>query len=371
MTILSDFLVDLAELVNRDCGTANFAGVTSAAEIMKRHFESIGFSAELVDLGEKAGRGLFATNKPGAEHFDILVNGHLDTVFPDGEAAERPFSYDEKRAYGPGAVDCKAGILSAFYGLKYADKQALERLSIAVALNPDEETGSLSSTKWLYEIGKKSSRAMIVEPARKNGEFVRSRKGSANLLVKFHGKSAHAGNNPQAGCNAAVAMMRFATAIYEFNDFERGTTVNPGVIEGGKISNAIPDYASVKIDTRYWNDEDGRELIAKIRAAAEETYVEGVTSEFEQLSWIPAMPLSDLAKEFDAQIAKASETAGFEAKFVDAGGASDGNHIAEAGIPVVDGCGPAGDGLHTKAEYVDLSTVENRVLMQASLYSLL
>ena len=42
MTILQDFLKDLAELVNIDAGTRNAAGVTKAAEIMKRHYESIG-----------------------------------------------------------------------------------------------------------------------------------------------------------------------------------------------------------------------------------------------------------------------------------------------------------------------------------------
>lgn len=63
--MLESYLKDLAELVNRDCGTHNCAGVTGAAEIMKRHFESIGFHAELVDLGPKAGRGLFAPTVPG------------------------------------------------------------------------------------------------------------------------------------------------------------------------------------------------------------------------------------------------------------------------------------------------------------------
>ena len=54
MTILQDFLKDLAELVNIDAGTRNAAGVTKAAEIMKRHYESIGFHAELVDLPANA-----------------------------------------------------------------------------------------------------------------------------------------------------------------------------------------------------------------------------------------------------------------------------------------------------------------------------
>ena len=47
------------------------------------------------------------------------------------------------------------------------------------------------------------------------------------------------------------------------------------------------------LDLRFWNDEDGRELISKIRALAEKTWVEGVTQTVEQLSYSPAMPLSE------------------------------------------------------------------------------
>lgn len=99
--MLESYLKDLAELVNRDCGTHNCAGVTGAAEIMKRHFESIGFHAELVDLGPKAGRGLFATNRPGADHYDVMMNAHLDTVFSDGTAARAPHEPRRRPCEGP------------------------------------------------------------------------------------------------------------------------------------------------------------------------------------------------------------------------------------------------------------------------------
>ena len=171
--MLESYLKDLAELVNRDCGTHNCAGVTGAAEIMKRHFESIGFHAELVDLGPKAGRGLFATNRPGADHYDVMMNAHLDTVFSDGTAAERPMSREGDHVKGPGCSDCKSGVLAIFYALKNARKEDLERLSVAVCLNPDEETGSASSHQWLSETAAKSTRALVFEAARAGGELVR------------------------------------------------------------------------------------------------------------------------------------------------------------------------------------------------------
>ena len=108
MSVLDSYMKDLAELVNKDRGTANIAGVTEAAKIMKGHLESIGFKADLVDLGPNAGNGLFATNKPIADHYDVLFNAHLDTVFPDGTAAARPLTVKGDRAYGPGCSACNS-----------------------------------------------------------------------------------------------------------------------------------------------------------------------------------------------------------------------------------------------------------------------
>ena len=181
MSVLDSYMKDLAELVNKDRGTANIAGVTEAAKIMKGHLESIGFKADLVDLGPNAGNGLFATNKPNADHYDVLFNAHLDTVFPDGTAAARPLTVKGDRAYGPGCSDCKSGVLAIYYALKAARPEDLERLSIAVALNPDEETGSKASSAWLKGIAAKSSRALVFEAARAGGQLVRSRKGSTSL----------------------------------------------------------------------------------------------------------------------------------------------------------------------------------------------
>lgn len=161
--------------------------------------------------------------------------------------------------------------------------------------------------------------------------------------------------------------MRLALAAYELDDKTRGTTVNPGLIHGGTGANIISDHAEVTLDLRFWNDEDGRELISKIRALAEKTWVEGVTQTVEQLSYSPAMPLSENTRALVEKITDAASEAGFDARWVDAGGASDGNHMAEAGIPVVDGCGPAGGGFHSEREFLRLETVEERIIMIVNL----
>ena len=338
---------------------------------MKRHFESIGWEAELVDLDPTAGRGLICRNKPGSTECDVIFNAHLDTVFPDGTAAARPFSIEGTTAHGPGCSDCKSGVLAIFYACRNARPEDLERLSVWCVFNPDEELGSRASKEWLRELSTHAKAALVFEAARAGGELVRSRKGSSNIRFTFKGLTAHAGNNPQDGANANVAAMRFSLACYELADPAKGTTVNPGIIAGGTATNVIPDSCEVRFDLRYCFDKDGSDLENQIFELAERSWAPGVSQTVELLGFTPAMPLSDDAKALTAKITEAAKMTGFEAKFVDAGGGSDGNRIAKAGIPVIDGCGPAGACFHTEREYLRLDTVEERVKMLTNFFSLL
>ena len=62
-------------------------------------------------------------NFPDEEEIDILMVGHMDTVFPKGTVAERPFTMDEKKAYGPGVDDMKSGLLNMYYVVKELVKE--------------------------------------------------------------------------------------------------------------------------------------------------------------------------------------------------------------------------------------------------------
>ncbi len=360
--MLDNFLKDLEELVNVDCGTHNQKGVTFCAEVMKRHYESIGWHAELVDLGPEVGRGMLATNKPGAEHFDLLLNGHLDTVFQDGEAAKRPMSRNGDHINGPGCCDCKSGVLSSFYAMKHADPKDLDRLAILVAYNPDEETGSSYSAEWLEGLAKKCTRALVFEAARPNGELVRARKGAITYFIEFHGVSAHAGNNPEVGRSALLAAARCALELSKLQDLDgKGTSVNVTVSEGVTAANIIPEYIKLAVDLRFWRDEDGEELCRGVEALGAQNWGEDITTTVKLRSALPAMPFSDLTKELSEQLGEAAKMSGFDISWVDAGGGSDANHIAKNGTPVIDGIGPAGGAFHCDREYLRIDTIEERI----------
>lgn len=94
----------------------------------------------------------------------------------------------------------------------------------------------------------------------------------------------------------------------------------------------------------------------------EQTWFKGVTQSIEELNFAPAMPLNDKTKAMVTQIEKAAHEAGYDnIQWVKTGSISDGNHIASAGIPTVDGMGPAGANLHSDAEYLVVDSIEKQV----------
>ena len=109
--------------------------------------------------------------------------------------------------------------------------------------------------------------------------------------------------------------------------------------------------------------EDDKELDREINKLAEATWAPRVTQTIERVSHSNSMPLSESTKEMVAQITEAAKLEGFDIEWVDAGGASDGNHMAEVGIPVIDGCGPAGGELHSEREFLRMDTIEERIRM--------
>ena len=300
-----------------------------------------------------------------------MLNAHLDTVFPEGTVAQRPMTIKGDRAYGPGVLDCKAGAMTIVYALKNLPKETLDKLAILVACNPDEETGSVSSHDWLKECAAKSDRALIFEPAREGGELVCARKGSSTYRITFHGVSAHAGNNPERGCDAIYAMVQFIMAVKQLADWDRGITLNFGAIKGGTVANVVADFAETELDLRVWNDEDYDEINAKIMQLAQQEWVKGVTQEIVEKNHHAAMPLSEATKAMAGLIEEAAKLEGYDIAWMKAGGASDGNTTASMGVPTLDGLGPVGGGMHCDKEYLEINSIEKHIKVAERFFKLI
>lgn len=357
---LNNYLEELRPLINLDCGTLTVDGIDVVATIMAQKYLDLGWNVKRIDCGI-AGTGLEVRNKPQADHIDVMLIGHMDTVFPVGTAAARPMTHDNERAYGPGVSDMKSGLLSVVYALRDLDPTAIDALSICVCMNPDEEIGSLHSETWLKSVAVNAKHVLVAEAARADGSLVKARKGMARYRLSFHGKAAHAGNEPQNGRSAITEMAHWILAINAMTDFDSGTTLNAGVVSGGAGANIVPDFAEVVVDVRFWDNDEYAAVDAQIRTLTETPFIDGVTITVEREAHKPSMVPSPQTEVLMAQVEVVGKELGIDITWQAVGGGSDANLTAVLGIPTLDGFGPIGAGFHSADEWLDLASIEPRI----------
>ncbi|GJL43060.1 TPA: M20 family metallopeptidase [Enterobacter chengduensis] len=368
---LDHYIEELKTLVNVDCGTQTIAGVATVAGIMQALWQREGWHAEQVDLGDKVGPGVFVSNRPLAEQFDVLLVGHLDTVFAPGTVAERPMSGDDTRLYGPGVSDMKSGLLNILWAMRGLDAADKDRLAIAVAMNPDEETGSVHSHAWIGELARRSRRVLVCEAARADGSLVKARKGMAGYHLTFSGVAAHAGNDPEKGRSAITALANSIAAINALTDWDRGTTLNVGVIHGGSAANVVADSAVAELDVRFWENDEYDRVNQALDALCRKGFLEGVTTSLTRVNHKPAMAASEATQQLMQLVEKAGNEEGIAITWQAVGGGSDANHTAALGIPTLDGLGPIGAGFHSPAEWLDKASIEPRIRLLKRVVSML
>ena len=363
------FLVDLKHLVGIDSGSWSPAGVDAVGAWVAGFLRDLGAGvATHPDPDGKLGAtvvGVVAGKQGGPRG---LLIGHLDTVFPDGTAAERPFRVAGGRATGPGVTDDKGGLLAGLYALRALVARGLlpfERL--VVVANPDEEIGSPASTPLIRALAAESDVAFVLECGRANGDIVSSRKGSLDLELVIHGRAAHAGVEPEKGRSAIVEAAHQVIGIHRLNGRWLGVTANAGVVEGGTRPNVVAERARLEVDLRAL-DRTGLELAeAALRQLAAAPAVPDVRVEvLERARHWPMEKLPRSARLVDHARALARRI-GFEVADAATGGASDANTTAGLGVPTLDGLGPIGGDDHSPSEYLEVASVVPRTVLLAGL----
>ncbi|NOI79379.1 M20 family metallopeptidase [Vibrio tubiashii] len=358
---LNEYLEELRPLIDVDCGTYTLEGIEFIASQFEAKFQALaGWSVERIDCG-KAGVGLQIRNKPQAEQIDVMLVGHMDTVFPVGTAELRPMSLDQDKAYGPGVSDMKSGLLNIVYAMRNLDQAVLDKLSICICMNPDEETGSLNSVEWIQSVAKQAKNVLVAEAARADGGLVKARKGMARYKLSFNGVAAHAGNEPEKGRSAITEMANWILAINGMTNFESGTTLNVGIVSGGAGANIVPEQAEAIVDIRFWNNAEYDEVDTKLNGMATTPFVEGVKIELEREAYKPSMVPSSATESLMTLVEQSAQELAIDINWKEVGGGSDANNTAILGVPTLDGLGPIGAGFHSDQEYLLLESIEPRI----------
>jgi glutamate carboxypeptidase len=368
----ADFVAALEEMVNVDCGSYSPAGVNRIADLCEARFHAGGWAVErrrhVPADGEAQLGDLVIGTLEGSGGRRILLIGHMDTVFDDGTAVERPFSVEGSIARGPGVSDMKAGLLTGFFAtevLRAAGHGSFGR--ITYVCNPDEEIGSPFSGPIIRDLAPAHDVALVLEGARENGDIVSSRKGITDYEITFRGRAAHAGVEPERGRNAVLAAAHATVALHELNDRWPGVTVNVGVARGGTRTNVVPDRCLLQIDLRSPELATLEEAEREVERIVRRETVPDVAVDVVAQGWHRPMEKREGAQELvDAATAVAAEL-GFELRDAATGGASDANTTSAAGTPTIDGLGPIGGDDHGPAEWIDLDSVVPRIALLAGI----
>jgi glutamate carboxypeptidase len=296
----------------------------------------------------------------------ILVLGHLDTVYGLGTLARMPFRLSRGRAYGPGAFDMKGGLviaLSAADALTGTGRAPQKR--VVFLWTSDEEIGSGTSRAAIEREARRSDAVLVLEPALGlDGRVKTGRKGVGEIEIVATGRAAHAGLNPENGVNAIEEIARQIARFSRWNQPSRGITVNAGVIEGGTRTNVIPDRARVVVDARAARAGDMQALEQKFRALR--PILRGAKLQVRGGFNRPPMERKSSAALYDKARALAKEM-GVTLGEAYVGGGSDGNFTAALGVPTLDGLGAVGEEAHSPGENIVVRALPERAALVAGL----
>ncbi len=352
---------------DQNSGSENLAGLDRMLALLEAEFGKFpGAALHRVDLPGTTARALRLVMRPEAPR-QILCSGHFDTVY----SADHPFqtctSLDADTLRGPGVADMKGGLVVMLHALRaFEASPGKAALGWEILLTPDEEIGSPSSAALLAAAAPRFDFALVFEPARTNGDLVKSRKGTGIFTATMHGRAAHAGRDPAAGRNAILALSEFLPRAHALNSELPGIMLNVGSIRGGGAVNIVPDFAAAEINLRVTTQADVATVLARLNEIAtpwqdRDGFRFELTGRFNR----PPKEASPAEEQIFAAWQECGREVGAQFSWQHVGGGSDGNLLAGAGLPNLDGLGVVGDGLHSPRECVTLSSLPQRAAIAA------
>lgn len=361
-----DQMIDLLKnLVNIDSGSYDKAGVDQVAEVLIQLYKDLGFVVEIFP-NEKLGNNYRLMHKD-ASNPQIFIAAHLDTVFPKGTVAERPFSIEGDRAYGPGVIDMKASHVLTYYAIKALQDAGNEAYkNVEILLNCDEEIGSHSSRALIEKFAEGKSYALVMEPARANGSIVSARRGVGTYELIIEGKASHSGIAPKDGISAIQELSYKIQALHALSRHDDGLSVNVGLISGGTSVNTVAPNARAEIDVRITTNEQGIEIDRLVKEVCSQPVLDGVKLTLTGGINRPPMMKTPESTVLVNIVKAEAKAMGLDIDDIFTGGGSDASFTAGVGTPSVDGLGPVGGFQHSDKEYIELPTLTERTILFAN-----
>ncbi|GAK54865.1 peptidase M20 [Candidatus Vecturithrix granuli] len=354
----------LEKLVLIQSGSYNKPGVDQVVRLIQDVLAADDIAVREIPQ-ENYGAILIASSRAAGEKNNILLIGHTDTVFPQNTNFNW-WREDHEKAYGPGVIDMKGGLVTGIYALKALKHVGLlDRIPIRFIFNPDEEIGSPCSRDIIVAEARKSVMAFVLECGGLDGQVVTGRKGYIGVKLEVFGKAGHAAFITENKASAIVALAHKILALEALNGQFDGVTVNVGRISGGIGSNTVPEYAVADVDVRF-STTAGAEFFEKQRSAlARQTNVPGTSTRLEMIRSRPPMEQSKGNRALFRMVAEQARELHVPIQEEFRQGVSDANIVALEGTPVLDGLGPIGSLDHSDQEFMITESLFQRTQLLA------
>jgi glutamate carboxypeptidase len=354
----------LQQLVQIDSGTSDVAGVSAVGAILKIELESLGAKVENVSATAPGAADNLVATLTGTGKGRILLIAHMDTVFPKGTVAQRPYKVVSDHGIGPGAGDDKNGVVSAVCALRVLhDLNYRNYARIVLILNSNEETGSVGTCDLIRAKAKESDVVINLERGVPPDGVEVARKGSAVITVEINGRASHAGLEPEKGRNAIVEASHQVLQLGSLVDSAKQTSVNVTMIQGGNATNVIPDHSVIKADVRAFTPEEFDRVERGLVKLTSETLVPEVQVKASMSRLFPPWPPSASTEALLTRARKLYAEMGLQLAGVPVGSSADIAFAAETGTPSIDGVAIMGGGAHSVDDYADLSSIVPRVYL--------
>ena len=355
----SDYAQFLLDICNIESPTDCKAGVDAVGAYFIARAEAEGWTVER-HREPIAGDVIAITMNPEAKGKPIAASGHMDTVHPIGSFGSPAARIEGDKLYGPGALDCKGGTVSAFLAMAALQKCGFTDRPLMLLLQSDEENSSRFSEKrtigYICEKAKDCAAFLNCE-GHIRGYLCLARKGILKYEFRVHGKAVHASKCDE-GVSAIAEAAHKILELEKLKDKEWGMTCNCGLIRGGTAENSVPAECVFTADIRVSNDEEEAAANALVQRVAETQYIAGSRCEVTLKSKRVPMVWCDRNEQLLADMNAIFTKTGLPtAEGRKRHGGSDAADVTAYGIPCIDNMGVSGHFLHSVDEYMELCSL--------------
>jgi glutamate carboxypeptidase len=362
----------LKTLVTIESGSADLEGLAKIATVIDDRLKALGFKTERRKTTAGHGADIVIGTLKGTGKRNIMLQGHMDTVYERGILASQPIKQVGNRLYGPGIADDKGGIAVILHSLKILNDAGWKDFNtITVLIDPDEEVGSPGSGETIAALASQHDVVLSCEPTgakdvAKTEALLLGAAGTASVVMEVKGKASHAGAAPELGRNAIYEISHQMLQTRDLAKEVPGTIMNWTNVISNKATNQIPELAIARADVRMTRPGVEVQLNELLQAKiASSKLIPDTTTTAKLTVGRPAFNANAAGKALAERAQGIYKEIDRELTLVPmTGGATDAAFAGRSGKQaVVESFGLAGFGYHARDEYVEIDSIVPRLYL--------